>query len=158
MRYYWSRRIGKGNYWRHTTPCSIDCDYVYGICLPQSSLLHLLLGELPISGGRVELSEGSKLSYASQEPWLFTGTVRNNILFGQTYDQKRYREVTKKKNEFTSRLYDAFRQLHEIQQLTLVDTLKFLSNLSIFCLLHSSNVHCYLAHPNLIWFAQLSRW
>lgn len=35
------------------------------------------------------------LSYAAQEPWLFTGTVRNNILFGEEFDRKRYDEVTK---------------------------------------------------------------
>lgn len=32
----------------------------------------------------------------SQEPWLFTGTVRSNILFGQPYDRDRYRQVIKK--------------------------------------------------------------
>lgn len=28
--------------------------------------------------------------------WLFTGTVRTNILFGQPYDRERYRLVVKK--------------------------------------------------------------
>ncbi|XP_064554775.1 ATP-binding cassette sub-family C member 4-like isoform X2 [Drosophila montana] len=59
----------------------------------KSSLLQLLLGELPIIDGSIFVQE--ELSYASQEPWLFTGTVRNNILFGEKYDQKRYQEVTR---------------------------------------------------------------
>lgn len=59
----------------------------------QSSLLQLLLAELPITDGEVVIQ--GELSYAAQEPWLFTGTVRNNILFGEKYDRKRYNEVTK---------------------------------------------------------------
>lgn len=59
----------------------------------KSSLLQLLLGELPIQKGNV-LIKGD-ISYASQEPWLFPGTVRNNILFGREYDKKRYQEVIK---------------------------------------------------------------
>lgn len=53
--------------------------------------MQLLLGELPIKTGSVTL-HGS-VSYATQKPWLFSGTVRNNILFGQIYDRKRYKEV-----------------------------------------------------------------
>lgn len=55
--------------------------------------MQLLLGELPIQSGTVTLHGSS--SYASQQPWLFTGTVRNNILFGQIYDKRRYNEVVK---------------------------------------------------------------
>lgn len=54
--------------------------------------MQLLLGELPVKTGSATL-HGS-VSYASQKPWLFTGTVRNNILFGQIYERKRYKEVS----------------------------------------------------------------
>lgn len=35
------------------------------------------------------------VSYASQEPWLFSGSVRNNILFGQPFEQNKYNRVIK---------------------------------------------------------------
>ncbi|KAG5876600.1 hypothetical protein JTB14_021567 [Gonioctena quinquepunctata] len=54
-------------------------------------IVQVLLGELPIKSGRVSL--GGKISYSSQEPWLFQSTVRSNILFGQPYDQSTYDEV-----------------------------------------------------------------
>jgi len=57
----------------------------------KSSLLQLLLGEMPILSGKAIIN--GELSYGSQEPWLFTGTVRNNILFGLEYNRKRYNDV-----------------------------------------------------------------
>lgn len=48
-------------------------------------------GELDISSGNIEIS--GSISYASQEPWVFAATVRQNILFGASYDKKRYSEV-----------------------------------------------------------------
>jgi len=27
------------------------------------------------------------VSYASQEPWIFSGTLKENILFGQPFDE-----------------------------------------------------------------------
>lgn len=53
----------------------------------KSTLLHTILGE-------VELDEGSlivngSISYAPQEPWLFEGTIRQNILFNSDYNEKR---------------------------------------------------------------------
>lgn len=59
----------------------------------KSSLLQLVLGELEPREGHV--TRGGIISYASQEPWLFTGSVRNNILFGLPYDEARYKRVTR---------------------------------------------------------------
>ncbi|XP_074034740.1 ATP-binding cassette sub-family C member 4 isoform X2 [Leptinotarsa decemlineata] len=59
----------------------------------KSSLLQLLLGELPMKSGNIFL--GGEISYSSQEPWLFSSTVRNNILFGQPYIKEWYGEVVK---------------------------------------------------------------
>ena len=35
------------------------------------------------------------IAYASQEPWLFAGSVRQNILFGRKMEQRRYEQVIK---------------------------------------------------------------
>lgn len=60
----------------------------------KSSLFQAILGELPPESGSIQVN--GVVSYAAQEPWLFTGTVRSNILFGQPYDRERYRQVVRK--------------------------------------------------------------
>lgn len=60
----------------------------------KSSLLHAILKELPLQSGSIDVK--GAVSYASQEPWLFAGSVRQNILFGLPMDKQRYRTVVKK--------------------------------------------------------------
>lgn len=57
----------------------------------KSSLLHAILKELPLTEGRLLIN--GKISYAAQEPWLFSGTVRQNILFNNELDKLRYKKV-----------------------------------------------------------------
>ncbi|XP_037709040.1 probable multidrug resistance-associated protein lethal(2)03659 [Drosophila subpulchrella] len=60
----------------------------------KSSLIQAILGELKAEFGRVKVN--GSISYSSQEPWLFSGTVRQNILFGQPMDRRRYAKVVQK--------------------------------------------------------------
>uniref|UniRef100_A0AAG5CR64 Uncharacterized protein n=1 Tax=Anopheles atroparvus TaxID=41427 RepID=A0AAG5CR64_ANOAO len=59
----------------------------------KTTLLQVLLGELELDEGSVEI-RGS-VSYAAQEPWLYEGSVRNNILFTEEYSERRYLQVVK---------------------------------------------------------------
>ncbi|XP_019519396.1 PREDICTED: multidrug resistance-associated protein 4 [Hipposideros armiger] len=59
----------------------------------KSSLLNAVLGELPPSQGLVNVH--GRIAYVSQQPWVFSGTVRSNILFGKKYEKERYEQVIK---------------------------------------------------------------
>ena len=57
----------------------------------QSSLLYCLLGELEPLEGSIHIN--GTVSYASQESWIFSGTIRDNILFGRPLDEAWYNRV-----------------------------------------------------------------
>ncbi|XP_014214762.1 probable multidrug resistance-associated protein lethal(2)03659 [Copidosoma floridanum] len=57
----------------------------------KSTLFNTILSEIcPIDG---DVKVNGKISYSCQEPWLFTSTIRQNILFGQPMDKQRYEKV-----------------------------------------------------------------
>ena len=57
----------------------------------KTSLLLTLLGELPVYSGHV--SRRGKIAYVAQQPWVFAGTVQDNILFGKPLDMGKYNMV-----------------------------------------------------------------
>uniref|UniRef100_A0A8C9YW86 Cystic fibrosis transmembrane conductance regulator n=1 Tax=Sander lucioperca TaxID=283035 RepID=A0A8C9YW86_SANLU len=59
----------------------------------KSSLLMMILGELVPSEGKIRHS--GRISYSPQTSWIIPGTIRDNILFGLTYDEYRYTSVIK---------------------------------------------------------------
>jgi len=54
----------------------------------QSSLLYTILGEVECTSGTASV-EG-KLAYTAQNPCIFPGTVRDNILFGKPFEAEWY--------------------------------------------------------------------
>ncbi|NWR88374.1 MRP4 protein, partial [Furnarius figulus] len=59
----------------------------------KSSLLSALLGELPKDKGLINVT--GRIAYVSQQPWVFSGTVRSNILFDKEYEKEKYEKVLK---------------------------------------------------------------
>ena len=53
---------------------------------------------VPVSVSELELESvgpflRGHVAYCSQVPWIFEGTVRENVLFGAAYDERRYLQV-----------------------------------------------------------------
>ncbi|KAJ7382494.1 Multidrug resistance-associated protein 4 [Desmophyllum pertusum] len=57
----------------------------------KSSLLMSMLGELPISSGKISCI--GKMAFVSQMPWVYSGTVQENIIFGKQLVEQRYHKV-----------------------------------------------------------------
>lgn len=94
-------KLKENNNWRPPTLQNINLEIpkgkLIGIIGPvgagKSSLLQALLRELPLESGSIRVN--GTISYACQEPWIFAGSVRQNILFGQEMDRARYNAVLK---------------------------------------------------------------
>ena len=59
--------------------------------LVQSTLLQCLIGELRPVEGSVEVC--GRVSYASQQPWIYSGIVKDNVLFGLPFRRDWYNTV-----------------------------------------------------------------
>ena len=59
----------------------------------KSSLLMALLGEMPNIKGDIKLN--GTVFYVSQEPWIFSATIKQNIIFGKPYEKEKFNEIVK---------------------------------------------------------------
>ncbi|XP_036720359.1 cystic fibrosis transmembrane conductance regulator isoform X3 [Balaenoptera musculus] len=59
----------------------------------KTSLLMMIMGELEPSEGKIKHS--GRISFCSQFSWIMPGTIKDNIIFGVSYDEYRYRSVIK---------------------------------------------------------------
>lgn len=59
----------------------------------KSSLFNVILKELPVCKGFLNVD--GRISYACQETWLFSASIRQNILFGEPYQEDRYQTILK---------------------------------------------------------------
>lgn len=57
----------------------------------KTSLLQAILGGLPCHSGQITYS--GNIAYVPQLPWVFSGTVRENITFGKSLDVVRYQKI-----------------------------------------------------------------
>lgn len=59
----------------------------------KTSLLMNILGELPAFSGRVACV--GKIAYVAQTPWVFSGTIQENIIFGMPFIEMKYQKILK---------------------------------------------------------------
>ncbi|KAG9085879.1 hypothetical protein FS749_004046, partial [Ceratobasidium sp. UAMH 11750] len=60
----------------------------------KTSLMAAMLGEMTLLDGTVATSDPDlRIAYASQDAFIFPGTIRDNVLLGSTFDTTRYNTV-----------------------------------------------------------------
>lgn len=80
----------------------LRCDYLelterktYGVegfsNSAEDVLLQIILGEIEVDSGEIEIN--GKISYASQNLCVIPGTVRENVLCGEAFDDERYKTI-----------------------------------------------------------------
>jgi ABC-type multidrug transport system fused ATPase/permease subunit len=57
----------------------------------KSSLLSAIIGEMYKLQGRIQVS--GRIAYVPQQSWIMNATLRDNIVFGNKYDQERYQHI-----------------------------------------------------------------
>ena len=57
----------------------------------KTSLLLTILGEMHISKG--DIYRSGKIAYVEQEPWIVSGTIKQNITLGKHFDPAKYEEA-----------------------------------------------------------------
>ena len=67
------------------------CAVVGRVASGKTSLCAAILNEAILESGEITLY--GKVAYAAQSPWIMNATLRDNIIFGQAFDQDRYDKV-----------------------------------------------------------------
>ena len=58
-----------------------------------SLLFEAILKEVPLTRGRI--AQDGQIAYVGEKPWVFSGSLRENILFGEPYKEDRFMAVIK---------------------------------------------------------------
>lgn len=78
-----------------TIDFTLEKGKIIGVCgsvgSGKSSFISSILGRMNLVSGRIGVS--GSLAYVSQQAWIMNATVKDNILFGQLYDETRYNAV-----------------------------------------------------------------
>lgn len=97
--FLWSKQKGEESYKVALSNINLEVkkgelDCIVGrVGSGKSSIIQSLLGDLYKLRGEVKVH--GKIAYVSQVPWIINGSVRENILFGHTYDPVFYDCVLK---------------------------------------------------------------
>ncbi|XP_067853674.1 ATP-binding cassette sub-family C member 12 [Heptranchias perlo] len=79
----------------HNVSFCLEKGSLLGVCgnvgSGKSSLISAVLGQMNLHNGTVAINGSS--AFVSQQACIFHGNVRENILFGKMYDEKRYEKV-----------------------------------------------------------------
>ena len=59
----------------------------------KTCLLNAIMNNYHIYSSNSKIILNGELSYFSQQPWVITDTVKNNIIFNNEFDENKYREV-----------------------------------------------------------------
>lgn len=59
----------------------------------KTTFLKSILNETKLVRGEMEIK--GRMAYVEQDPFIFPGTVKDNILFGKEYDREKFQEVIK---------------------------------------------------------------
>ncbi|KAL9960115.1 hypothetical protein ACROYT_G033523 [Oculina patagonica] len=57
----------------------------------KSSFFHQIIGEIPLTSGQI--AHQGRIAYVCQTPWVFSGTIRENILFGKQYKYEAFQRA-----------------------------------------------------------------
>ncbi|CAH2322284.1 canalicular multispecific organic anion transporter 1 [Pelobates cultripes] len=104
---------------------------VGGVGSGKSSLVSAALGEMDHISGYINI-KGS-IAYVPQQAWIQNDTLKNNILFGAKYDDKRYKSVL-----------EACALLPDLEMLPGGDLSEIGEKADLLCLISSSKLHIFL--------------